>query len=71
MHQLGQRVSAAPASLDALLHRFKMHIGAAQSLEVGQVLPLPGCTVNSVRLLAPDGKVVAQAKLGQVGGMRA
>ena len=34
-------------------------------------MPLPGCTVSSVRLLSPDGQVVAQAKLGQVGGYRA
>jgi flagellar motor switch protein FliM len=64
-------VAVAPACLDAHLHSFKMPIGAAQSLAVGQVVPLPGCTVNSVRLRAPDGKIVAQAKLGQVGGMRA
>jgi flagellar motor switch protein FliM len=64
-------ISAAPASLNARLHSFKLPISAAQSLSVGQVVPLPGCTVNSVRLLAPDGKTVALAKLGQVGGMRA
>jgi flagellar motor switch protein FliM len=64
-------ITASPACLDAHLHRFKMPIGAAQSLSVGQVVPLPGCTVNSVRLIAPDGKTVAQAKLGQIGGMRA
>ncbi|MCG3267343.1 FliM/FliN family flagellar motor C-terminal domain-containing protein [Yoonia sp. I 8.24] len=64
-------VNAAPARLEAHLHRFQMPIGAAQSLTVGQIVPLPGCTVNSVRLLAPDGKTIAQAKLGQVGGMRA
>ncbi|WP_090197038.1 FliM/FliN family flagellar motor C-terminal domain-containing protein [Yoonia tamlensis] len=64
-------IAAAPACLDAHLHRFKMAIGAAQSLAVGQVVPLPGCTVGSVRLRAPDGKIIAHAKLGQVGGMRA
>ncbi|PRY78986.1 flagellar motor switch protein FliM [Yoonia maritima] len=64
-------VEDAPASLDALLHRFKMSLGSAQDLEVGQLIPLHGCTVGSVRLLALDGQVVANAKLGQVGGMRA
>jgi len=64
-------VSAAPATLDAVLHRFKISIGRVQSLKVGQLIPLPGCTVNSVRLIAPGGRAVASAKLGQAGGMRA
>ncbi|EBA10623.1 FliM/FliN family flagellar motor switch protein [Roseobacter sp. CCS2] len=65
------RVSDAPARLDALLHRFPISLATAQGLQVGSVLPLPGCTVNSVRLLSPDGHEVAQAKLGQIGGYRA
>ncbi|PJI92379.1 flagellar motor switch protein FliM [Yoonia maricola] len=65
------RVSDAPACLDALLHRFPISLATAQALQVGSVLPLPGCTVSSVRLLSADGKEVAQAKLGQIGGYRA
>ncbi|MEL6685037.1 MAG: FliM/FliN family flagellar motor switch protein [Pseudomonadota bacterium] len=64
-------VSDAPASLNALLHRFPVSLATAEALQVGSVLPLPGCTVNSVRLLSPDGAEVAQAKLGQMGGYRA
>ena len=64
-------VSHAPACLTALLHRFPVSLATAQGLQVGSVLPLPGCTVHSVRLLSPDGSGVAQAKLGQVGGYRA
>jgi len=64
-------VSDASAQLDALLHRFPISLATAQGLRVGSVLNLPGCTVNSVRLLADDGKTVAQAKLGQIGGFRA
>ena len=64
-------VSRAPATLDALLHRFTVPLALAQTLGVGTVLPLHGCTVSSVRLIAPDGQEVAQAKLGQIGGMRA
>ena len=64
-------VQDAPASLMARLHRFTMPLGDAQALKVGQVVPLPGCTVNSVRLIAPDGRCVARAKLGQMGGKRA
>ncbi|MFA8444244.1 FliM/FliN family flagellar motor switch protein [Yoonia sp.] len=64
-------VSHAPACLTALLHRFPVSLATAQGLQVGSVLPLPGCTVHSVRLLSSDGTGVAQAKLGQVGGYRA
>lgn len=64
-------VSDAPATLQAHLRKFTIPLSQAQSLQVGQVVPLPGCDVHSVRLIAPDGKKVAQAKLGQLGGMRA
>lgn len=64
-------VEDAPAALTALLHRFSVPLALARSLRVGTVLPLAGCSVSSVRLLAPDGQEVAQAKLGQSGGKRA
>lgn len=64
-------VSFAPGTLLAHLKKFTIPLSQARSLEVGQILPLPGCDVHSVRLVAPDGKMVAQAKLGQLGGMRA
>ncbi|MGJ8589511.1 MAG: FliM/FliN family flagellar motor switch protein [Yoonia sp.] len=71
-HQVFQEnVSDAPACLQALLYRAPISLATAQSLQVGTVLPLPGCTVNSVRLLSPEGHEVAQAKLGQIGGYRA
>ncbi len=68
---LQDNIADAPACLDALLHRFPVSLATAQALQVGSVLRLPGCSVSSVRLLAPDGQVVAQAKLGQIGGYRA
>lgn len=64
-------VQASPARLDAELHRFKLPLHQAEGLAVGQILPLPGCTVSSVKLLADDGRKVATARLGQSGGMRA
>ena len=69
--QFRQMVSDSPAILSAQLHRFKIPLAQARTLQVGQVLPLAGCNVHSVRLLAPDGQKIAQAKLGQLGGMRA
>lgn len=64
-------VDGSPAQLEAILHRFKVPLHQAQSLSVGQVLPLPGCTVSSIKLMAKDGRKVATARLGQSGGMRA
>lgn len=64
-------VMDACASLDAQLHRFSMPLASAGALKIGDVIPLPGCNVHSVRLLDPDGKLVAQAKLGQMSGYRA
>ena len=70
-HSFGLAVSDASASFDAVLHKFPVPLATAQSLQVGSVLPLTGCTVNSVRLIAPDGQCIGQAKLGQTGGYRA
>lgn len=64
-------VSEAPACLDAILHNFEIPLGKAQSLKVGDVLPLLGCTVSSVRLMSSDQQEVGQAKLGQMAGKRA
>lgn len=61
----------APTVLDALLHRFDMSLADLRDLTVGTVVPLPGCSVSSVRLLAPGGAPVARARLGQMGGKRA
>lgn len=64
-------VEQAPAALTAQLHRFDMPLSEAQSLSVGQVVPLYGCSVDSVALLAPGGQAAARARLGQFSGMRA
>lgn len=69
--QFGAVVQDAPTCLMARLHRFSLPLSQVQGWQVGQVLPLLGCNVNSVRLVALDGRVVAQAKLGQLAGKRA
>lgn len=69
--QFQTAVSDAPASLEAILHRFHIPLAQARNLAVGQMIPLPGCTVSSIRLITADGDKVAEAKLGQVGGKRA
>ena len=64
-------VMRAPAELHAVLHRLPMSLRDVEGFKVGQVLPLTGVTVGSVRLEGPDGGCVGQARLGQVTGLRA
>jgi flagellar motor switch protein FliM len=61
----------APCSLQAVLHRQTLMLGLVEGFHVGQVVALPGVTVDSVRVEGPGGAFVGAAKLGQVGGMRA
>jgi flagellar motor switch protein FliM len=64
-------VNLAPATLDAILYQVTMPIGVVDALKVGDVVPLLGATVGSVRLFAPDSVLVSEARLGQSGGKRA
>lgn len=72
---LSARVLAAPASVEAVLGRLRLPLDAAEGFAVGQVVPLPGLSVASVRLeaLGPGGapRDLGPARLGQSGGMRA
>lgn len=69
--KMNRAVINAPATLDAILCRTKLTIGQVNTLQVGDVLPLYGATVSSVRLFAPEGGEVGSARLGQSGGLRA
>ncbi len=64
-------VAAASATLNAELHRFTVPLYMAEGITVGQIMPLHGCTVDSVRMLDPDGNLVSAARLGQFAGKRA
>lgn len=64
-------VFAAPTTLTAVLHKMTLTLGQVNGLKVGEVVPLYGATVGSVRLFAPDGFFVTEARLGQSGGKRA
>ena len=66
--QLRTAVMASPARLDAVLHRMKVPLATMTHLEVGQCLPLTGCTVGMVRLVDPAGRTVARGRLGQIAG---
>jgi len=60
----------AQADLEAVLHRLRLPWEAAEAFQVGQVIPLPGVTVASVRIEG-GGQDIGAARLGQVAGMRA
>lgn len=64
-------VTESKAVLDAVLHRFSLPLSVVTDLKLGQVIPLAGCTVGSVRILSQNGAVVGNARLGQMAGMRA
>lgn len=64
-------VMDAPCVLQAILHRRTLTLGMVEGFAVGQVLTLPGVTVDSVRVEGPGGAIVGPGKLGQMGGMRA
>ncbi|NDV00919.1 FliM/FliN family flagellar motor switch protein [Pseudoroseicyclus tamaricis] len=68
---LRSAVLSAPAVLTAVLHRMRLTYADVAAFEVGQVLPLPGVTVGSVRLEGADGRLHARARLGQASGLRA
>ncbi len=60
----------AQTELEAILHRLELPLAEAEALIPGQILPLPGVTVASVRLSA-GGLDLGPARLGQMAGMRA
>ena len=66
--QFQAAVLAAPARLDAVLHRMKVPLATMTALAVGQCLPLTGCTLGMVRLVDPGGRTVARGRLGQIAG---
>lgn len=68
---LESAVLAAPAALTAELTKITLSIGQVERLDVGQVFPLFGATVGSVRLISANRFEVCSARLGQSMGKRA
>lgn len=68
---LRARVLEAPACLNAVLDRLHLPLDVVEGFAIGQSLPLPGVTVKSVRIEGPDGRQVAEGRLGQITGSRA
>jgi len=66
--EMNETVMEAPVILDAILHRSKFPLSLLAGLVEGQVVPLPGCSVSSVRMEALDGTTVARGRIGQMAG---
>jgi flagellar motor switch protein FliM len=57
--------------LEAVLCRVRIPLGTVVSLSPGELVPLQGVSLRSIRLEAPVGRLVAQVHLGQSRGYRA
>lgn len=64
-------ISGVSTRIEAVLHRLEIPIDLLRDFSVGQVVPLDGATVDGVTLETSDGRVVATARLGRAGTMRA
>jgi flagellar motor switch protein FliM len=68
---LDAAVGSAEVALDAVLGRVEIPLSTLAGLAPGDRLALPLAALGAVRLVAPGGGVVAEARLGQCGGLRA
>jgi len=64
-------IMAAPACLDAVLHRQDLPLSEVRGLRRGQLLRLAGAQLDAVRLEARGGGRPLAGRLGQVAGRRA
>ncbi|KAJ56040.1 hypothetical protein ACMU_09770 [Actibacterium mucosum KCTC 23349] len=68
---LGQNVHAAPMRLDAVLARLQLPLSLLLSLQVGQIVSLPGNCLDGVSLESGDGRTILTGRLGRASGDRA
>ena len=68
---LRNAVFDANARLRAEMPPLHLPIRRAELLQEGDVLPLTGITVDSVRLVGDDNRLMARGRLGQINGLRA
>ncbi|WP_377504488.1 FliM/FliN family flagellar motor switch protein [Octadecabacter sp. R77987] len=66
-----EQVLGAQANVNAVLHKMRMPMAQVENLTLGQVIPLSGTRVTSVKLVGPDGQVITTARLGKMAGQRA
>lgn len=68
---MAARLGDVEARLDAVLARSAMTLTQIMALAPGDILPLGGATLESVRLTGVDGRMIGEGRLGQLRGMRA
>jgi flagellar motor switch protein FliM len=68
---LAQQIAHAQAQLHAVLARVSVDLKLLMDLGVEDVLPLAGCSLQTVTLETPGARRVAIGQLGQARGMRA
>lgn len=68
---LSARLGEVEARMDAVLARSAMTLTQIMALVPGDILPLGGATLESIRLTGVDGRCIGEGKLGQLRGMRA
>lgn len=66
-----KNVKLATTTLNAVIGKVTMPIAQIQGLQVGDILALPEDPIKSAKLEAMDGDVIADARIGQLDGMRA
>lgn len=68
---LAEQVEASHCVLQAVIDRQPRTLASVMALQVGDVIPLPMATLESVGFEGLDGQRVAEGRLGQNRGMRA
>jgi len=68
---LGQLAMQVPVTLDAVLDRVQLSLAEVCALKPGMTLPVSTAAIGRTELVAASGHVAAQARLGQMNGMRA
>lgn len=68
---LAARIETTEARMDAVIARLSLPLARLSGLMAGEVLPLAGASIDNVRLVGVDGRILAQGRLGQHRGMRA
>lgn len=68
---LAEQVNGAKATMDAVIARVSLPLSEVMALSVGEVLHLPGASIDRIDLEAPGCARTAGGKLGQSRGMRA
>ena len=66
-----KNVKQATTLLNAVIGKVKMPIAQVQGLQIGDVLALPDDPMKSAKIEAIGGEMIADARIGQMDGMRA